>query len=59
MKTPNPLRRIGFILALAALSAAPLSVSAEDPVTTVLQWLGLGTPPAPTAGPGSCPIGGC
>jgi hypothetical protein len=61
MKTPKAFRRIGFILILAALAAAPLATRADDPVTTVLNWLGLGTTTTTTstAGPGSCPVGGC
>lgn len=61
MKTPKALRRIGFILTLAAFAAAPLSVRAEDPIDVILQWMGYGTPPpAPMeGGPGSCPVGGC
>ncbi len=60
MKTLITSRRIGAILILAVLAVAPLRIRAEDPLTTVLQWLGLGAPPPvpAEAGPGSCPTGG-
>lgn len=60
MKTPKCVRRVGLILMLAGLVAVPMSARACDPVSTLLQWLGLGAPPpAPLeGGPGCGPIGG-
>lgn len=41
MKSPKLLHRAGFIVMLAGLAVAPLSTRACDPLTTLLQWVGL------------------